>query len=147
GTVIVVFLIAADHAMSWVPRAALVVYFVAGTGLLIGVTQIVLNFRSIRSGDIAPPMEPAEVKVEFRRTLEVTGWLLALAVGVYAIGFHITMAMFPLLYVRVYGGSWRTAVLLSVIAEVFVIAVFDSLLAVLWPKPLIFELLGIDYFV
>ena len=142
-----VFVYAAVHAMGWVPRAALVVYFVAGTGLLFGLAQIALNFKALRSPESAPVSEASAVRIEFRRTLEIAAWLLALAAGVFLIGFHITMGLFPLLYIRTYGGSWRAGILLAVIAEAFVIGVFDLLLAVLWPKPYLFELLGMNYFV
>ncbi len=143
----VVFAIAASHAMAWVVRAALVVYFIAGVGILIGVIQVALNLRALRSPETAPPSDPARTMLELRRTMEIAAWLVTLAGGVYLIGFHITMALFPFLYVRVYGGGWRPALLLSFIAEIFVIGVFDLLLAVLWPTPLLFELIGIDYFI
>ncbi|MDH3239427.1 MAG: tripartite tricarboxylate transporter permease [Alphaproteobacteria bacterium] len=147
GVVMAAFTYAALHAMGWVPRAAMVVYFVAGTGLLIGVSQVALNLLALRTRNTAPSAEPAEVRLELRRTLEVAGWLLALAAGVYLVGFHITMGLFPFLYIRIYGGSWRAALFLTCIAEAFVVGVFDLLLAVLWPRPYLFELLGIEYFV
>ena len=147
GVVMAAFTYAALHAMGWVPRAAMVVYFVAGTGLLIGVSQVALNLLALRTRNTAPSAEPAEVRLELRRTLEVAGWLLALAAGVYLVGFHITIGLFPFLYIRIYGGSWRAALFLTCIAEAFVVGVFDLLLAVLWPRPYLFELLGIEYFV
>jgi putative tricarboxylic transport membrane protein len=147
SVIVAVFVYAAVHAMGWVPRAALVVYFVAGTGLLFGLAQIALNFKALRSPESAPVSEASAVRIEFRRTLEIAAWLLALAAGVFLIGFHITMGLFPLLYIRAYGGSWRAGILLAVIAEAFVVGVFDLLLAVLWPTPYLFELLGISYFV
>jgi TctA family transporter len=143
----VVFAIAASHAMAWVVRAALVVYFIAGVGILIGIIQVVLNLRALRSPETAPPSDPTRTVLEIRRTIEIAAWLIALAGGVYLIGFHITMAAFPFIYVRVYGGGFRPALLLSFIAEIFVIGVFDLLLAVLWPTPFLFELIGIGYFI
>ncbi len=142
-----VFLAAALHATEWVMRASLIVYFITGAGAVLGLSQIVLNLRALRSPETAPPSDPAKRKIEIRRTTEIMCWLVGLTAGVYLIGFHFTLALFPFLYVRIYGGGWRPALLLTVISEVFVIGVFDQLLAVLWSQPLLFELLGIDYFV
>jgi uncharacterized membrane protein len=81
-----------------------------------------------------------------RRAVENFLWLIGLAASVYVIGFHIAMAVFPLLYIRTYGGSWKIALYLSVLAEVFVVVIFDLLLEIFWTQPALFELLGIAYF-
>jgi len=81
-----------------------------------------------------------------RRSLENFAWLIGLAASVFLIGFHIAMAVFALLYIRIYGGTWRIALLLAVIAEAFVVVIFDFLLEIFWSAPALFELLGIPYF-
>ena len=85
--------------------------------------------------------EPGNQAVEEARAL-----ILASSLGVWLIGFHIAMALFPLLYVRTYGGTWRSGLILSTLALAFVIVIFDQLLEVFWPTPFLFDLFGLDYF-
>ena len=137
---------AAWHASDWVLRGSLVVLCLAGVGIPLILLQIYLHIRAIRSGNVAPSPEAGETATVLRRTLEIGLWLAALAIGVFLIGFHITVALFPALYVRVYGGGWKAALILAVLAEIFVILIFDTLLEVFWPTPELFELFGLPYF-
>lgn len=137
---------AAWHASDWVLRGSLVVLCLAGVGIPLILLQIYLHIRAIRSGNVAPSPEAGETATVLRRTLEIGLWLAALAVGVFLIGFHITVALFPALYVRVYNGGWKAALILAVLAEIFVILIFDTLLEVFWPTPELFELFGLPYF-
>lgn len=71
-------------------------------------------------------------------------WIFGLVGGAWLFGFHAAFAAFPLLYVRAHGGSWRMALLLSALAITALIAIFDSLVHVLWPEPAILVWLGIE---
>ena len=51
---------------------------------------------------------------------------------------YLTVGAFAILFIRVYGGSWRVALIIAGLAEVFVFAVFDWLLEVFWPVPYLF---------
>jgi TctA family transporter len=141
-----VLVLAADHASDWVLRGSLVVLCLAGVGVPLALLQIGFNVRAIRRGDTAPAPAASESAVTVRRTIEISLWLGGLAAGVYLIGFHITAALFPALYIRTYGGGWKAALILSLMAEAFVIVIFDMLLEVFWPTPTLFELLGLAYF-
>ncbi|MQA66238.1 MAG: hypothetical protein GEU76_10115 [Alphaproteobacteria bacterium] len=141
-----VLVLAADHASDWVLRGSLVVLCLAGVGVPLALLQIGFNVRAIRRGDTAPAPAASESAVTIRRTIEISLWLGGLAAGVYLIGFHITAALFPALYIRTYGGGWKAALILSLMAEAFVIVIFDMLLEVFWPTPGVFELLGLTYF-
>ena len=61
--------------------------------------------------------------------------------GIILIGFHITFFLIPLIYVRFYGGSWRLALTLSVISESILIALFDTIIRIVWQKPLLLPFL------
>ncbi|MGE0651819.1 MAG: tripartite tricarboxylate transporter permease [Alphaproteobacteria bacterium] len=141
-----VLALAAEHASDWVLRGSLVVLCLAGVGVPLALLQVGLNIRAIRRGDTAPAPAPSDTVVTIRRTVEIMLWLGGLAAGVYLIGFHITAGLFPALYIRTYGGGWKAALILSLIAEAFVIVIFDMLLEVFWPAPALFELLGLAYF-
>jgi hypothetical protein len=71
--------------------------------------------------------------------VESFAWLIGLAAGVWLVGFHLTVGAFAILFIRVYGGSWRVALIIAGLAEGFVFVVFDWLLEVFWPVPFLFE--------
>jgi TctA family transporter len=144
--VVATLVLALVHASEWVLRASMVIYFVAGTGVVLGIAQIILHLRALRSLETAPPGDSAKARLEAARTIQIWLWLLGLAASVNIIGFHITLALFPLLYIKLHGGSWRAALILAALSELFVIGVFDQLLLVFWPQPWLFEILGIPYF-
>ena len=137
---------AAWHATAWVMRGALVVYAVALVGIPLALIQVAAHLRALLSPETSPRGDVGESLVTLRRTAEIWIWLGGLALGVYLIGFHIAMAAFPLLYVRAYGGRWRSGLVLALLAEVFVYVIFDTLLEVYWPTPYLFDLFGIPYF-
>jgi putative tricarboxylic transport membrane protein len=145
--VIAVLVAAADVSTEWVMRASLVIYCLAGLGVVLGILQIFFHLRALRTPELnTAPFDREKAFTMARRAGENFLWLIGLAASVYVIGFHIAMAVFPLLYIRTYGGSWKIALYLSVLAEVFVVVIFDLLLEIFWTQPALFELLGIAYF-
>ena len=131
---------AANIGSEWVLRAALVTYFLAGIGIPLGLIQIVIHLRALWGAGGAQLAPPAGNGVEIlRRTLVAFLWIFGLAAGVWLIGFHITVGLFAIAFVRLYGGTWRETAVILAAAELFVIAVFDQLLKVFWPVPVLFE--------
>jgi hypothetical protein len=140
--VIMALLYAAFEVSSeWALRGSLVIYFLAGIGIPLGLIQIYFHLRAIRSPDTgaAPPILRDGLATIIRRTVESFAWLVGLAAGVWLIGFHITVGIFAIAFIRVYRGSWRWALIIFALAEGFVMAVFDWLLKVFWPVPVLFE--------
>jgi len=132
---------AATVSDDWALRASLMIFCLAGIGIPLSLGQIVIHGRAIasRSRDLAPPLDWAKAAVETNRTVIALLWLAALCAGVYLIGFHLTAAAYAIIFVRVYGGSWREALIIAGLGELFVITVFDWLLKVFWPVPFLFE--------
>jgi hypothetical protein len=130
---------AADIGTEWVLRASLVIYCLAALGVALGVVQIVLNLRDIRAAASDAPIDREKASSTARRTVESFAWLIGLAAGVWLVGFHLTVGAFAILFIRVYGGSWRVALIIAGLAEGFVFVVFDWLLEVFWPVPFLFE--------
>ena len=89
-------------------------------------------------------MDHATLSTTVWRTVESFLWLFGLAAGVWLIGFHLTVGIFLVVFIRLYGGGWRITLLITGLAEVFVITVFDMLLQVFWPTPVLFELFGLE---
>jgi TctA family transporter len=144
---VAVLVAAADVSTEWVMRASLIIYCLAAVGVALGILQIFFHLRALRVPELnTAPFDREKAFTTVRRTVENFLWLIGLAASVYLIGFHIVMAAFPLFYIRTYGGSWRIALILAVLAETFVIVIFDLLLEAFWPTPALFELLGLSYF-
>jgi TctA family transporter len=126
---------------NWALRASLVIFCLAGIGIPLGLGQIVIHARAIASGvpDQAPALDWAKAATNTNRAAIAIVWLIALCAGVYLIGFHITVAVYGIAFIRRYGGGWREALIIAGLGEVFVITVFDWLLKVFWPVPYLFE--------
>jgi TctA family transporter len=125
----------------WALRASLVIFCLAGIGIPLGLGQIVIHARAIvsRSPDQAPALDWTKAATNTKRAATAIGWLIALSAGVYLIGFHITVAVYGIAFIRRYGGGWREALIIAGLGEIFVITVFDWLLKVFWPVPYLFE--------
>jgi hypothetical protein len=138
---------AAVVSTEWVTRASLIIYCLAGVGIVLGLLQISFHLR-VLGGPVSdiPAFDGVKAAVTMRRSLENFAWLIGLAASVFLIGFHIAMVIFAVLYIRTYGGSWRISLCLGVVAEFFVVVIFDFLLEIFWSAPALFELMGIPYF-
>ena len=143
GLFIIVLVLGAIKAMDWPLLASLGVYVIAGVGILLAVPQFITDIRKfITEGRHATPSP--EFTTRDRRERIAVAWIFGLVGGAWLFGFHAAFAAFPLLYVRAHGGSWRMALLLSALALTALIAIFDSLVHVLWPEPAILVWLGIE---
>ncbi|MEE8516979.1 MAG: tripartite tricarboxylate transporter permease [Alphaproteobacteria bacterium] len=145
AAIMAVLAAAADISTEWVMRASLVIYFMAALGITLGIIQIILHLRVIRSSwPEEAPVDREALSGTAWRTVESFLWLFALAAGVWLIGFHLTVGVFLVTFIRLYGGGWRITLLITGLAEIFVITVFDLLLMVFWPTPVLFELFGLE---
>ncbi|MDX1483716.1 MAG: tripartite tricarboxylate transporter permease [Alphaproteobacteria bacterium] len=142
GLFIVVLGLGVYKATDWPLFASLGVFVIGGVGLALALPQLLLDARKFlaeRGGAVSP-----EFARRGQRERLAAAWILGLVGGAWLFGFHAAFALFPLLYVRAHGGSWRMAVILSALALAVLIIVFDSLVHVLWPEPLVLEWLGIE---
>jgi len=126
-------------SLEWPLRSALIVYSLAGVGIPLALLQIGLDLLRIRRHRTlaAAPGTPAGAPDVGRRTVEVLLWIAALVGGIILIGFHVTLPLFTAAYAFVYGARWHVALLLGALAEGYLYLVFDELLHVLWPEPLL----------
>ena len=118
------------------------IYSLAGVAIPLGLVQVGLDLHGLRSeshglltaGSVTPEVT--------RRTREIFLWILALIGGVFLVGFHLTLPLFALLYAKIYGARWRAAIFLALLAEGFLVLLFDQLLHVVWPDPLLLSFLS-----
>ena len=130
---------AVSLSLEWPLRSALIIYSLAGVGIPLALLQIGLDLLRIRRHRTlaAAPEAPARPPDVVRRTAEVLLWIAALVGGIILFGFHVTLPLFTAGYALVYGARWHVALLLGALAEGYLYLVFDELLHVLWPEPLL----------
>jgi hypothetical protein len=134
---------AAYHALDWPLRGSVIILSLAGLGIPLALVQTFLTLRALSKA----PSESQDISGSEglnydvgKRTAEILLWTLSIIGGIWLVGFHVTMPLFAFLYSRTYGAQWRVAVILGLIAEGFLIVIFDQLLHVIWPTPLLLNL-------
>jgi hypothetical protein len=134
-----VILVALLVAKDWPIRASILILLLGGIGIILAMIQLVLDVKNLRTDDQTeerPTFETIAVEHQGRwGTLEIWAWLLGLFLAIQLIGFPVALPLFVFLYVKLYGGSWPTAVLLAAGTWGFLVGVFDEVLNVHWPEP------------
>ncbi len=134
---IALFAFAVSEALAWPPKASFPVYAFAGLGVTLALAQLALSARAVARQRAAPPRPPDPLDAEKRRRLrEVVLWIAGLGASILTVGFQVSFLVFPILYARAYGASWRLAVGLGVGAVAILFGLFDTLIHIIWPEPL-----------
>ncbi len=124
------------EATKWPLRASMDVYFVGFLGVFLGSLQLLMDYiRYRRNPDVM--QKPVEGSSVHLRYFEAAAWIAGALAGIFLFGFHITFFVVPLAYARFYGGSWLLAFVLGGISELVLIGLFDSLIRIVWEKPLL----------
>ena len=69
--------------------------------------------------------------------VEIWCWIIGFYLLIVTIGFPIAVPLFVLVYSKFYGAGWALSIMLSAIAWGFVYGIFEKILHVPWPTPLI----------
>jgi hypothetical protein len=82
-------------------------------------------------GEILLPDEGLPPGEQLRREVRVWGYFLALIIGIILFGFHISVPIFLLLFLRYWAGvSWRLTLGLTASVCIFLFAVFEYVLRI-----------------
>jgi hypothetical protein len=126
-------------AKDWPIRASIIIFLLGGVGVVLALIQLIIDFKAARvkeSKVLRPTFEVEAIRHQGSwGSLEIWAWLWGLFFAVHLIGFPIALPLFVFLYIKSYGGSWLTAILLTVITWGFLYGIYDHLLHVPWPKP------------
>lgn len=126
-------------AKDWPVRASIIILLLGSIGVVLALCQLVLDYNALRreGGKAARPTFEVEALEHQGRwgSLEIWGWLWALFFAIHLIGFLTALPLFVFLYVKLYGGSWCSALILSGGTWAFLYGIFDQVLHVPWPKP------------
>ena len=127
-------------AKDWPVRASIVILFLGSIGVVLGFVQLVFDCKGLRQGADAqrPTFDVEALQHESPwGSLEIWGWLLGLFAAIHLIGFLAALPLFVFLYAKVYGARWTTAVILAATTFGFLYGVFEQVLHVPWPEPLL----------
>jgi Tripartite tricarboxylate transporter TctB family len=126
-------------ASSWPLRASIGIVVLGSLGVLLAVWQLVLESRNKEDGaqdrsSLETPITEAENKWG---NVEIWSWIVGFYLLIVAIGFMLAVPLFVLAYSKFYGARWPIAIGLSTVAWGFVYGVFEKILHVPWPTPLL----------
>lgn len=131
----------------WPLRASMVILLLGGVGLVLAAAQLSIELRAARSGEGQPARPSLEIVPAAPAgrwaTLEIWAWLWGLFFAIHLIGFPVALPLFAFLYAKVYGARWPLAVVLAIGIWGFIHGIFEVLLHVPWPRPLLAGLLGV----
>ena len=141
--VLCLFIVALKMSLNWPTRAAIIIWVLGSAGLILGLYQLGTDFKSIfhepaKADGMAFEAPLPETEESRWGNLEIWAWLPSLVVGLFLIGFPIAVPLFVFAYTKFYGSNWITTICLSGVSWGFIYGIFEALLHVRWPEPLLF---------
>jgi hypothetical protein len=135
-------------AKDWPIRASIVILLLGSIGIVLAVVQVISDFNAWRgrsAQSARPTYETPSLEHQGRwGSLEIWAWLWGLFFAIHLIGFLVALPLFVFLYVKVYGGRWMTASIITAGTWAFLYGVFEQILHVPWPPPLLFYVIGLS---
>ena len=141
--VVCLFIVALKMSLGWPTRAAIIVLVLGSVGLVLALYQLSTDFKSIfhepaKAEGMAFEAPLPETGDSRWGNLEIWAWLISLFMGIFLIGFSISVPLFVFAYTKFYGSNWITAICLTGVSWGFIYGIFEALLHVRWPEPLLF---------
>ena len=128
-------------AWDWPVRASIIILLLGSIGLILALAQILIEFKTSGTKHVRvrrPTYDLAPIDAEGRwGSLEIWAWLIGLFAAIHVIGFPLALPLFVFLYCKTYGGGWLLSVALSSSTFGFLYGVFEQVLHVPWPEPLV----------
>ncbi len=130
-------------ARDWPVRASIGVLALGGIGVVLAIWQMILDARQADGPQARSQFEMPTTEADSKwGNLEIWSWIIGFYLLIVTIGFPIAVPLFVLAYSKFYGARWLLGIALSAIAWGFVYGVFEKILHVPWPTPLIASLFG-----
>ncbi|HSK30024.1 MAG TPA: tripartite tricarboxylate transporter TctB family protein [Candidatus Limnocylindria bacterium] len=125
-------------AGAWPLRASIAILVLGCLGVLLAVWQVILDWKApagaAKRSQFEVPMAASETRWG---NVEIWSWIVGYFLLIHVIGCPIAVPLFVLAYSKFYNASWPLAVGLGTLAGSFVYGVFEKILHVPWPEPLI----------
>lgn len=140
-TVGIVLLGAMVVAWEWPVRASIIVLVLGSIGIALALAQLISDVKSLARGSAQSPaltLEAPALDTNRRwANLEIWGWVIGFLALIQLMGFLYAIPAFTFLYIKTYGGGWLLSAVLAACAWAFVYVIFDMVLHVPWPDPVI----------
>jgi len=128
-------------AKDWPLRASIIILVLGSAGVGLSLVQLIFDLVSKRAGAAesegiafdAPALKPESPWGK----LEIWGWILGFYAAILLIGFPAATPIFVFAYTKGYGASWGLSLTLAALGWGFLYGIFEKLLHVPWPKPLL----------
>jgi hypothetical protein len=125
-------------ARDWPIRASIGILVLGSIGVVLAIWQFISETCSKEGAAERSALEAPVARSEATwGNAEIWLWIIGFYVLIVTIGFMLAVPLFVLSYTRFYGARWRLALGLAVVAWGFVYGVFEKLLHVPWPTPLL----------
>jgi len=148
---LIFFIVFVYQAKDWRLQARLYPYAIGIPMVVLAVIQVILDLWGItekRPADTGAPVDyqmskDIDPKVARRRTLSIFTWIFGFFVGVWLLGFSLTIPLLVFSYLKWSNESWPLAIGLAAGAWLVFYGLFVRLLTLPFPEGLIFTWLGI----
>lgn len=109
-------------------KSKLVPIISAGVILILGLVELRKELLSVAKDKKEATAEAENAKVgtehELRRYLQMGGWMVALAAGIYVLGFLIAVPLFIITYLKLNNRGWLISIGVAGAMEAFIYGVF-----------------------
>lgn len=146
---LIFFIVFVYQAQEWRLQARLYPYAIGIPMVILAIIQVILDLKGVvrKQTDAAPvdfqfsqEIDPALAK---KRTINIFGWILGFFVGIYLLGFPITIPLLVFSYLKIQSGEkWGLTLILTACAWLVFYGLFVKLLVLPFPDGVIFTLLG-----
>lgn len=144
--VVVISFYAVFTSRDWPLGTALFPWFIGIPVFFLALAQLALDLYRASRLENGKNTETGDLQVDWsldnrivaRKAMSYFGWLWGLFFGVWLFGFFISIPLFSLLYLRFQAKEgWLLSTSLTLGACLFLIGLFDQLLHIAWPQPLL----------
>ena len=135
---------AMEVSLEWPVRASIIILVLGTIGLALIFVQFVSDIKNAVSGNssVTLTMEAPAAETDSRwGNLEIWSWILGFFAAIHIVGFLAAVPLFVFSYTKAYGGGWLLSAALGAMSWGFVYVLFDVLLHVPWPEPLIVSIM------
>ncbi len=147
---VVFFIVFIYQAREWRMQARLYPWAIGIPMLVLAITQLILDLKGVerKQSDTAAPVDfqfaqAVDPVVARKRTFNIFGWLFGFFIGIWLLGFTITIPLMVFGYLKIQSGEkWWLSLTLTAFAWFFFWFLFVWLLTLPFPDGLIFTLIN-----
>lgn len=132
-------------ALRWPLRTSILIYFICGICLVLLFIELyqeiqgaVTTEKAGGSGMDVPLFKGGEIS----RDVLAWAWLIGLLLAIWFIGFKIAVPLFVFLFSKIHGARWYLSLFLAFISFGMLYGLFDMVIHVPWPEPLILSIIA-----